>query len=89
MDPDESLVKEEMQNAMVKMPLGSYTTDYGIIWDSTTSLDLSRADLASAGIDTIKKVEGTTDMYEITYRDGRMGGIVNGEYLAEVTGVGK
>lgn len=89
MDPDESLVKEEMQNAMVKMPLGSYTTDYGIIWDSTTSLDLSRADLASAGIDTIKKVEGTTDMYEITYRDGRIGGIVNGEYLAEITGVGK
>ena len=89
MDPDESLVKEEMQNAMVKMPLGSYTTDYGIIWDTTTPLDLSRADLASAGIDTIKKVEGTTDMYEITYRDGRMGGIVNGEYLAEVTGVDK
>ena len=89
MDPDESLVKEEMQNAMVKMPLGSYTTDYGIIWDTTTPLDLSRADLASAGIDTIKKVEGTTDMYEITYRDGRMGGIVNSEYLAEVTGVGK
>ena len=89
MDPDESLVKEEMQNAMVKMPLGSYTTDYGIIWDTTTPLDLSRADLASAGIDTIKKVEGTTDMYEITYSDGRMGGIVNGEYLAEVTGVGK
>lgn len=89
MDPDESLVKEEMQNAMVKMPLGRYTTDYGRIWDTTTPLDLSRADLASAGIDTIKKVEGTTDMYEITYRDGRMGGIVNGEYLAEVTGVGK
>ena len=89
MDPDESLVKEEMENAMVKMPLGSYTTDYGRIWDTTTPLDLSRADLASAGIDTIKKVEGTTDMYEITYRDGRMGGIVNGEYLAEVTGVGK
>ena len=89
MDPDESLVKEEMQNAMVKMPLGRYTTDYGNIWDTTTPLDLSRADLASAGIDTIKKVEGTTDMYEITYRDGRMGGIVNGEYLAEVTGVGK
>ena len=89
MDPDESLVKEEMQNAMVKMPLGRYTTDYGNIWDPTTPLDLSRADLASAGIDTIKKVEGTTDMYEITYRDGRMGGIVNGEYLAEVTGVGK
>lgn len=89
MDPDESLVKEEMQNAMVKMPLGSYTTDYGNIWDTTTPLDLSRADLASAGIDTIKKVEGTTDMYEITYRDGRIGGIVNGQYLAEVTGVGK
>lgn len=89
MDPDESLVREEMQNAMVKMPLGSYTTDYGRIWDTTTPLDLSRADLASAGIDTIKKVEGTTDMYEITYRDGRIGGIVNGEYLAEVTGVGK
>ena len=89
MDPDESLVKEEMQNAMVKMPLGRYTTDYGNIWDTTTPLDLSRADLASAGIDTIKKVEGTTDMYEITYRDGRMGGIVNGEYLAEITGVGK
>ena len=89
MDPDESLVKEEMQNAMVKMPLGRYTTDYGNIWDTTTPLDLSRADLASAGIDTIKKVEGTTDMYEITYRDGRIGGIVNGEYLAEVTGVGK
>ena len=89
MDPDESLVKEEMENAMVKMPLGSYTTDYGNIWDTTTPLDLSRADLASAGIDTIKKVEGTTDMYEITYRDGRIGGIVNGEYLAEVTGVGK
>ena len=89
MDPDESLVKEEMQNAMVKMPLGSYTTDYGNIWDTTTPLDLSRADLASAGIDTIKKVEGTTDMYEITYRDGRIGGIVNGEYLAEITGVGK
>ena len=89
MDPDESLVKEEMQNAMVKMPLGRYTTDYGNIWDTTTPLDLSRADLASAGIDTIKKVDGTTDMYEITYRDGRIGGIVNGEYLAEVTGVGK
>ena len=89
MDPDESLVKEEMQNAMVKMPLGRYTTDYGNIWDTTTPLDLSRADLASAGIDTIKKVEGTTDMYEITYRDGRIGGIVNGEYLVEVTGVGK
>ena len=89
MDPDESLVKEEMQNAMVKMPLGRYTTDYGNIWDTTTPLDLSRADLASAGIDTIKKVEGTTDMYEITYRDGRIGGIVNGEYLAEITGVGK
>ena len=89
MDPDESLVKEEMQNAMVKIPLGRYTTDYGNIWDTTTPLDLSRADLASAGIDTIKKVEGTTDMYEITYRDGRMGGIVNGEYLAEITGVGK
>lgn len=89
MDPDESLVKEEMQNAMVKMPLGSYTTDYGIIWDSITSLDLSRADLASAGIDTIKKVDDVNDMYEITYRDGRIGGIVNGEYLAEVTGVGK
>lgn len=89
MDPDESLVKEEMENAMVKMPLGSYTTDYGNIWDTTTPLDLSRADLASAGIDTIKKVEGTTDMYEITYRDGRIGGIVNGEYLAEITGVGK
>ena len=89
MDPDESLVKEEMENAMVKMPLGSYTTDYGRIWDTTTPLDLSRADLASAGIDTIKKVEGTTDMYEITYRDGRIGGIVNGQYLAEVTGVGK
>ena len=89
MDPDESLVKEEMQNAMVKMPLGRYTTDYGNIWDTTTPLDLSRADLASAGIDTIKKVEGTTDMYEITYRDGRIGGIVNGQYLAEVTGVGK
>ena len=89
MDPDESLVKEEMQNAMVKMPLGRYTTDYGNIWDTTTPLDLSRADLASVGIDTIKKVEGTTDMYEITYRDGRIGGIVNGEYLAEITGVGK
>ena len=89
MDPDESLVKEEMENAMVKMPLGSYTTDYGRIWDTTTPLDLSRADLASAGIDTIKKVDDTNDMYEITYRDGRMGGIVNGEYLAEVTGVGK
>ena len=89
MDPDESLVKEEMQNAMVKMPLGSYTTDYGRIWDSTTPLDLSRADLASAGIDTIKKVDDTNDMYEITYRDGRIGGIVNGEYLAEITGVGK
>ena len=89
MDPDESLVKEEMQNAMVKMPLGSYTTDYGIIWDTTTPLDLSRADLASAGIDTIKKVDDANDMYEITYRDGRIGGIVNGEYLAEVTGVGK
>ena len=89
MDPDESLVKEEMQNAMVKMPLGRYTTDYGNIWDTTTPLDLSRADLASAGIDTIKKVDGTTDMYEITYRDGRIGGIVNGEYLAEITGVGK
>ena len=89
MDPDESLVKEEMQNAMVKMPLGRYTTDYGNIWDTTTPLDLSRADLASAGIDTIKKVDDTNDMYEITYRDGRMGGIVNGEYLAEVTGVGK
>ena len=89
MDPDESLVKEEMENAMVKMPLGSYTTDYGNIWDTTTPLDLSRADLASAGIDTIKKVEGTTDMYEITYRDGRIGGIVNGQYLAEITGVGK
>ena len=89
MDPDESLIKEEMQNAMVKMPLGSYTTDYGRIWDSTTPLDLSRADLASAGIDTIKKVDDTNDMYEITYRDGRIGGIVNGEYLAEITGVGK
>ena len=89
MDPDESLVKEEMQNAMVKMPLGRYTTDYGNIWDTTTPLDLSRADLASAGIDTIKKVDDTNDMYEITYRDGRIGGIVNGEYLAEVTGVGK
>ena len=89
MDPDESLVKEEMENAMVKMPLGSYTTDYGRIWDTTTPLDLSRADLASAGIDTIKKVDDTNDMYEITYRDGRIGGIVNGEYLAEVTGVGK
>ena len=89
MDPDESLVKEEMESAMVKMPLGRYTTDYGNIWDTTTPLDLSRADLASAGIDTIKKVEGTTDMYEITYRDGRIGGIVNGQYLAEVTGVGK
>ena len=89
MDPDESLVKEEMQNAMVKMPLGRYTTDYGNIWDTTTPLDLSRADLASAGIDTIKKVDDVNDMYEITYRDGRMGGIVNGEYLAEVTGVGK
>lgn len=89
MDPDESLVKEEMQNAMVKIPLGRYTTDYGNIWDTTTPLDLSRADLASAGIDTIKKVEGTTDMYEITYRDGRIGGIVNGQYLAEITGVGK
>ena len=89
MDPDESLVKEEMQNAMVKMPLGSYTTDYGRIWDTTTPLDLSRADLASAGIDTIKKVDNVNDMYEITYRDGRMGGIVNGEYLAEITGVGK
>ena len=89
MDPDESLVKEEMQNAMVKMPLGRYTTDYGNIWDTTTPLDLSRADLASAGIDTIKKVDDVNDMYEITYRDGRIGGIVNGEYLAEVTGVGK
>ena len=89
MDPDESLVKEEMQNAMVKMPLGRYTTDYGRIWDTTTPLDLSRADLASAGIDTIKKVDNVNDMYEITYRDGRMGGIVNGEYLAEITGVGK
>ena len=89
MDPDESLVKEEMQNAMVKMPLGRYTTDYGNIWDTTTPLDLSRADLASAGIDTIKKVDDTNDMYEITYRDGRIGGIVNGEYLAEITGVGK
>lgn len=89
MDPDESLVKEEMQNAMVKMPLGRYTTDYGNIWDTTTPLDLSRADLASAGIDTIKKVDDANDMYEITYRDGRIGGIVNGEYLAEVTGVGK
>ena len=89
MDPDESLVKEEMENAMVKMPLGSYTTDYGRIWDTTTPLDLSRADLASAGIDTIKKVDDANDMYEITYRDGRIGGIVNGEYLAEVTGVGK
>ena len=39
MDPDESLVKEEMQNAMVKMPLGRYTTDYGNIWDTTTPLD--------------------------------------------------
>lgn len=89
MDPDESLVKEEMQNAMVKMPLGSYITDYGRIWDTTTPLDLSRADLASAGIDTITKVDDANDMYEITYRDGRIGGIVNGEYLAEVTGVGK
>ena len=89
MDPDESLVKEEMQNAMVKMPLGRYTTDYGNIWDTTTPLDLSRADLASAGIDTIKKVDDANDMYEITYRDGRIGGIVNGQYLAEVTGVGK
>lgn len=103
MDPDESLVKEEMQNALVKMPLGNYTSSYGTFWDSETPLNLSRADLGYAGIDTIKpheqmqydSVTGKTymvtvpDEYDITYRDGRVGGTVNGAYLAQVTGVDK
>ena len=84
-DPDESLVEKEMTDAITKMPLGKYVTDYGTLWDSTTPLNLSRVDLASAGIDTIQKVGN--DEYEITYRDGRIGGVVNGAYLAEVTGV--
>lgn len=102
-DPDESLVEEEMTKAITKIPLGSYVTHYGTFWDSTKDLNLSMVDLASAGIDTIKRHTITEydyrlgreievvvpDEYDITYRDGRMGGTVNGAYLEDITGVNK
>lgn len=102
-DPDESLVEEAMTNAITKIPLGSYVTHYGTFWDSTKDLNLSMVDLASAGINTIKRHTITEydyrlgreievvvpDEYDITYRDGRMGGTVNGAYLEDITGVNK
>lgn len=85
-DPNEIDLIQEGQKSLQTKVYGQYITDYGTLWDSTARLSLSDAQLARAGIAAVAPVEGTSDMYEVQYSDGRIGGVVNGEYLQEVAG---
>lgn len=81
--PSDYEVIEHCRKALTVEHYGSYVTDYGAIWDSRKELNLSTAQLARAGIKSVEKV--SDDMYEITYADGRIGGTVDGAYLAALT----
>lgn len=85
-DPDEIDLIQEGQKSLQAKAYGQYVTDYGTLWDSTARLSLSNAQLARAGIASIELIDGTNDMYNVTYADGRIGGAVNGEYLQEIAG---
>lgn len=81
--PSDYEVIDYCRKALTVEHYGSYVTDYGVIWDSRKELNLSTAQLARAGIKSVEKV--SDDMYEITYSDGRIGGTVDGAYLAALT----
>lgn len=85
-DPSDKEVLEAGAKALKTKVYGKYVTDRGWLWDSEKQLALSDAQLARAGIASVKRVDGTEDMYAVEYSDGRVGGIVNGEYLDDVAG---
>lgn len=85
-DPSDKEVLEAGTNALKTKVYGKYVTDRGWLWDSKKQLAFSGAQLARAGIANIELVEGTDDMYEVEYSDGRVGGVVNGEYLDDMAG---
>lgn len=85
-DPSDKEVLEAGANALKTKTYGKYVTSHGWLWDDEKSLNLTDAQLARAGIASVKRVEGTEDMYEVEYSDGRVGGVVNGAYLDSVAG---
>lgn len=85
-DPSDQEVLEAGAKALKTKVYGKYVTDRGWLWDSEKQLALSDAQLARAGIASVERVDGTEDMYAVEYSDGRVGGIVNGEYLDDVAG---
>lgn len=85
-DPSDKEVLDAGAEALKTKVYGRYVTDRGWLWDSEKQLALSDAQLARAGIASVKRVEGTEDMYEVEYSDGRVGGVVNGAYLDSEAG---
>ena len=83
MQPSDYEVIDYCRKALTVEHYGSYVTDHGLLWDSRKELNLSTAQLARAGIKSVEKI--SDDMYEITYADGRIGGAVDGAYLAALT----
>lgn len=86
-DPSDKEVLDAGAEALKTKVYGRYVTERSSwLWDSEKTLALSDAQLARAGIASVKRVEGTEDMYEVEYSDGRIGGVVNGAYLDDVAG---
>lgn len=81
MNPDESVLLDEMKKSITSKTFGTYVTKPGFLWDSTKTFSGSDALLAKAGIAKAEKIGD--DWYHVTYFDGSDGN-VNGGYLDEV-----
>ena len=81
MNPDESVLLDEMKKSITSKTFGTYVTSPGFLWDSTKTFRGSDALLAKAGIASAEKIGD--DWYHVTYFDGSDGN-VNGGYLDEV-----
>lgn len=81
MNPDKSVLLDEMKKSITSKTFGTYVTKPGFLWDSTKTFSGSDALLAKAGIAKAEKIGD--DWYHVTYFNGSDGN-VNGGYLDEV-----
>lgn len=86
MNPDESLIIEQMNKDIVNKVYGTYQVHRDWLPDLSVTVQGNNAQLAAAGIASVEKVGD--DWYHVTYFDGTDGNI-NGGYLSELIGGGR
>lgn len=85
-DPSENEVLKAGAEALKTKSYGRYVVSESWLWDDEKPVNLSGAQLARAGIASVKPVEWSNDMFIVEYSDGRATSIISNKYLDELAG---